>query len=100
MKKISRRDFLKASGLVAATGALAACGSTSSSTAASTPASTAGAGTDQQGGEILIGCLQDITGATSVFVVTDFPGKGGEDGQTLPPDTDTEWTVPTVGNGE
>lgn len=42
----------------------------------------------------------DITGATSVFVVTDFPGKGGEDGQTLPPDTDTEWTVPTVGNGE
>ena len=93
MKKISRRDFLKASGLVAATGALAACGSTSSSTAASTPASTAGAGTDQQGGEILIGCLQDITGATSALgisvqtgaqdAVDEINATGGINGKTL-----------------
>lgn len=93
MKKISRRDFLKASGLVAATGALAACGSTSSSTAASTPASTAGAGTDQQGGEILIGCLQDITGATSALgisvqtgaqdAVDEINANGGINGKTL-----------------
>lgn len=42
----------------------------------------------------------DITGATAVFVVTDFPGKGGTDDKVQPPDTDTEWTVPTFGSGE
>ena len=43
MKKISRRNFLKVSGAMAAAGALAACGgsTTASSTADSTPASTA-----------------------------------------------------------
>lgn len=42
----------------------------------------------------------DISGATAVFVVTDFPGKGGEDDETGTPDTDTEWTVPVLGSGE
>ncbi len=39
MKKINRRSFLAACGLVAAVGVLSACGSTSSSTAASTASS-------------------------------------------------------------
>jgi multiple sugar transport system substrate-binding protein len=41
MSKISRRDFLKAAGISAAAMGLAACGSTSSSTAASTASSAA-----------------------------------------------------------
>lgn len=41
MKKITRRNFLKATGTIAAAGALAACGGSSSSAPASTPASTA-----------------------------------------------------------
>lgn len=41
----------------------------------------------------------DITGATSVFVVTDFPGKGGEE-EDAGTDTDTGWTVPALGSGE
>ena len=36
MKKISRRDFLKVTGLVGAAAALTACGGSASSTAAST----------------------------------------------------------------
>ena len=41
MKKISRRDFIKAAGAVTAAGALAACGGSSSSTAGSTASSSA-----------------------------------------------------------
>ena len=44
MKKISRRSFLKVAGISAAALGLAACGGDSSSTAASTPASSAPAG--------------------------------------------------------
>lgn len=87
MKKISRRNFLKVSGIAAISGALAACGSTSSSTAP-----TAGSST-QQGGEILIGCLQDITGATSALgisvqtgaqdAVAELNANGGIDGKTV-----------------
>lgn len=43
MKKISRRNFLKAAGMTAAAGALAACGSSSSSTASSAASSSAAA---------------------------------------------------------
>lgn len=43
MKKISRRDFLKAAGIGAAAVGLTACGGSSSSAPASTPASAAGA---------------------------------------------------------
>ena len=42
MKKISRRDFLKVTGLVGAAAALTACGGSASSTAASTASSAAG----------------------------------------------------------
>ena len=42
MKKISRRDFLKVTGLVGAAAALNACGGSASSTAASTASSAAG----------------------------------------------------------
>ena len=46
MKMISRRDFLKASAVVGATGVLTACGGSSASTAASsTAASTAASST-------------------------------------------------------
>ena len=42
MKKISRRDFLKVTGLVGASAALTACGGSASSAAASTASSAAG----------------------------------------------------------
>ena len=42
MKKISRRDFLKVTGLMGAAAALTACGGSASSTAASTASSAAG----------------------------------------------------------
>ena len=42
MKKISRRDFLKVTGLVGAAAALTACGGSASSAAASTASSAAG----------------------------------------------------------
>lgn len=41
----------------------------------------------------------DIDGATVVFIVTDFPGKGGiEEDEILLPDE--EWVIPPVGFGE
>ncbi len=42
----------------------------------------------------------DIAGTTAVFVVTDFPGKGGTDDEAGTPDMDTEWSVPALGSGE
>lgn len=80
---------------------LVACGgSTSSSTPASTaepastPASASEAGSEtSEGGEILIGCLQDITGATSALgmsvqagaqaAVDEINANGGINGKTL-----------------
>ena len=52
MKKISRRSFLMATGVIAASAALSACGGSSASTssAGSTAASTAASGTAAQGG--------------------------------------------------
>jgi rod shape-determining protein MreC len=41
----------------------------------------------------------DITGATTVFVITDFPGKGGSD-ETTEQSDDTVFTVPAAGSGE
>ena len=51
-KMISRRNFLKAAGAVSAAGVLAACGSSSSSTAASTGSSTAGSTASASGGKV------------------------------------------------
>ena len=52
MKKISRRDFLKASGVAAAAAALTACGSASSTAASSAAASTASSAAASSTGEI------------------------------------------------
>ena len=51
-KMISRRNFLKAAGAVSAAGVLAACGSSSSSTAASTGSSTAGSTAPAASGKV------------------------------------------------
>ena len=56
MKKISRRNFLKVSGAVAAAGAMAACGGSASSTTAASTASSAAAG-----GEDKFATLGDFT---------------------------------------
>ena len=61
MKRIA--SFVMAAGMALS---LAACGGAASSTATSTAESTSTAATETtDGGEILIGCLQDITGNTS-----------------------------------
>ena len=73
---------------------LAACGGAASSTATSTAESTSTAATETaDGGEILIGCLQDITGNTSGLglsvqkgaqaAVDEINANGGIDGKTL-----------------
>ena len=78
---------------------LVACGGASSSTpaastpAASTPAASTGTDAPAEGGEILIGCLQDITGATSALgmsveagakaAVEEINANGGINGKTL-----------------
>ena len=56
MKKISRRSFLMATGVIAASAALSACGGSSASTssAGSTAASTAASGSAAQGGGDLV----------------------------------------------
>ena len=54
MKMISRRDFLKASAVVGATGVLTACGGSSSSTASSAAASTSTAASTAEGGEKIV----------------------------------------------
>ena len=60
------KKFLAITLALVMTFAMVACGGTSSSTPASTPASGTGAAEPAaEGGEIVIGCLQDITGATS-----------------------------------
>ena len=48
MKKISRRNFLKVSGAVAAAGAMAACGGSASSTTTAAPAASSAAGGDDK----------------------------------------------------
>ena len=74
--------------------AMVACGGTSSSTPASTPASGTGAAEPAaEGGEIVIGCLQDITGATSALgmsvqagaqaAVDEINAAGGIGGKTV-----------------
>ena len=54
MKMISRRDFLKASAVVGATGVLTACGGSSSSTASSAAASPSAAASTAEGGEKIV----------------------------------------------
>ena len=62
------KKFLAITLALVMTFAMVACGGTSSSTPASTPASGTGAAEPAaEGGEIVIGCLQDITGATSAL---------------------------------
>lgn len=56
------KKFLAITLALVMTFAMVACGGTSSSTPASTPASGTGAAEPAaEGGEIVIGCLQDIT---------------------------------------
>lgn len=62
MKKISRRNFLKVSGAMAAAGALAACGGSGASTpAASGAASTSTAASAAAAGEDKFASLGDFT---------------------------------------
>ena len=49
MRKINRRNFLKATGVLAAASALAACGGNSTSTAGSTGSSAAGSAASADG---------------------------------------------------
>lgn len=72
---------------------LAACGGASSSSTTSTAASAAGSTASAEGGEILIGCLQDVTGNTSALgisvqtgaqaAVDEINANGGVGGKTL-----------------
>lgn len=89
MKRIA--SFVMAAGMALS---LAACGGAASSTATSTAESTSTAATaTTDGGEILIGCLQDITGNTSGLglsvqkgaqaAVDEINANGGIDGKTL-----------------
>lgn len=62
MKKVSRRNFLKVSGAMAAAGALAACGGSGASTpAASGAASTSTAASAAAAGEDKFASLGDFT---------------------------------------
>ena len=62
MKKVSRRNFLKVSGAMAAAGALAACGGSGASTpAASGAASTSTAASTAAAGEDKFASLGDFT---------------------------------------
>ena len=62
MKKVSRRNFLKASGAMAAAGALAACGGSGASPpAASGAASTSTAASAAAAGDDKLASLGDIT---------------------------------------
>ena len=87
MKRIT--SFAMAAGMALN---LAACGASASSTAASAETSTTATET-ADGGEVLIGCLQDITGATSGLglsvqkgaqaAVDEINANGGINGKTL-----------------
>ena len=81
MKKISRRNFLKVSGAMAAAGALAACGGSGASTpAASGAASTSTAASAAAAGEDKFASLGDFTmtvgHALSALRVTATPNNG------------------------
>ena len=88
------KKFLAITLALVMTFAMVACGGTSSSTPASTPASSTGAAEPAaEGGEIVIGCLQDITGATSALgmsvqagaqaAVDEINAAGGIGGKTV-----------------
>ena len=88
------KKFLAITLALVMTFAMVACGGTSSSTPASTPASGTGAAEPAaEGGEIVIGCLQDITGATSALgmsvqagaqaAVDEINAAGGIGGKTV-----------------
>jgi len=90
------KKFLAITLALVMTFAMVACGGTSSSTPASTPASGTGAAEPAaEGGEIVIGCLQDITGATSALgmsvqagaqaAVDEINAAGGIGGVSAPP---------------
>ena len=74
MKMISRRDFLKASAVVGATGALTACGGSSASTAASsTAASTAASSTAAASGSANVGvCIYQFADNFMTLYRTDM----------------------------
>lgn len=92
MKRIA--SFVLATGMMFS---MAACSSTSSSTAAESSSAASSSETtataENTGGEILIGCLQDITGSTSSLglsvqagaqaAVDEINANGGINGQTL-----------------
>ena len=66
MKKVfTRRQFMAAAGVVAAAGALTACGGSSASTAGSAAGSTAGSAAS--GSTIKVGVLGPLTGDASVY---------------------------------
>ena len=58
MKKITRRDFLKVTGVTAAALSLAACGSNSTSTASSAAGSAAGSAASAEGTSAIVGLAQ------------------------------------------
>ena len=62
-KRITRRNFLAAAGVVAAAGVLTACGGSSSSTAASGSA----AGSAASGETIKVGVMGPLSGNVSVY---------------------------------
>ena len=62
MKKISRRDFLKVTGLMGAAAALTACGGSASSTAASTASSAAGSAAASYYTDYVSVLVEDSTG--------------------------------------
>ena len=74
MKMISRRDFLKASAVVGATGVLTACGGSSASTAASsTAASTAASSTAAASGSANVGvCIYQFADNFMTLYRTDL----------------------------
>ena len=67
MRKIQRRDFLKAMGLATAALGLTACGGSSSSTAASSTAASAAGSAAASGDTIKIGVMGPLTGNVSVY---------------------------------
>ena len=84
MKKISRRDFLKVTGLVGAAAALTACGGSASSTAASTASSAAGTaalGADTQAivdrGVLKVGVKNAVKGFSFQDTLTGETGQIG-----------------------
>ena len=120
MKKISRRDFLKATGITAAALGLTACGGSSSSTAAGSTAGNAGpkkvsywmdlqqGGCDRVQNFNEMYCWQEITKNTGIEIEWNHPasGQAGEQfnlitsGKTLPDLMYHNWATAYPGGAE